>query len=45
MDPFSNFALLSSIQVEPSMYEEVVIEPMWIDAMNEEMHDIEKNNI
>ena len=43
MDMVTNFALLSSFQVKPSMYEEVVTKPMQIDPRNEETHAIEKN--
>lgn len=41
---FANFSMLSSIEVEHSMYEEYVTKPICIDAMNEEMHAIEKND-
>ena len=44
MDLVANFALLSSIQVEPFVYEEAMTKPMWVDAMNEEMRAIEKND-
>lgn len=39
-----NFALFSTIQVEPSVYEEAVKEPVWVNAMNDEMNSIHKNN-
>lgn len=44
INPVANFALFSTIKVEPSMYEEVVKEPVWVNAMNNEMNSIHKNN-
>lgn len=44
INPIVNFALLSTIKVEPSVYEEAVKETVWVNAMDDEMNSIHKNN-
>eukprot|EP01018_Ginkgo_biloba_P010166 Gb_31047 [translate_table: standard] len=44
MNQVVNFALLSPIQVEPTMFEEATKNQVWIDAMNEEIEAIHRNN-
>ncbi|XP_059064223.1 uncharacterized mitochondrial protein AtMg00820-like [Cryptomeria japonica] len=42
--PSSPSSSSSTTSVEPSVYEEVVKEPVWVNAMNDEMNSIHKNN-
>eukprot|EP01018_Ginkgo_biloba_P000406 Gb_07443 [translate_table: standard] len=44
MSQVVNFALFSQIQVEPTVFEEATKKQVWIDAMNEEMEAIHRNN-
>ena len=38
-----NYALMASIDVEPSCFENACTNDLWMKAMEEEMHSIEKN--